>query len=118
MTKMRNILLAASLLGAGTLAFAAPQQQQSEPEPVAHHEGKPQHHRQGHPMRPHCPMMMMAPAYQASMQTSDPNEALKKMTNDVPTLEKGKRYQVSVTVKELPPLPPVPNKPEPKKAAE
>ncbi|WP_226571085.1 hypothetical protein [Mangrovibacter yixingensis] len=102
MKKTYKALVAVCLMAAGATAFAA----QQETAKSAHHEGQKMMAPRGHGQ--FMPPMMMPPVYQSSMQTSDPAEALKKLTGDVPALEKGKRYDVRVEVRELPPLPPVP----------
>lgn len=98
MKKSYQVIIAACLLTAGGLAFAT---QQSDDVKDLHH----------HPE--HGMMMMhgdgpMPPVYQSSMQTDNPADALKKLTGDVPALEKGKRYDVHIEVRELPPLPAAP----------
>ncbi|WP_152687274.1 hypothetical protein [Klebsiella aerogenes] len=58
-----------------------------------------------------CKTMMPpppAPAYAVTEQTANPTEALNSMIKNVPTLKQGKKYEVRVEVKELPPVPPAP----------
>ena len=49
-----------------------------------------------------------SPVYAITWQTDAPNDALNTAVKNVPALEKGKRYEVRVEVKELPPAPPKP----------
>ncbi len=93
MKKSYQVMIAACLLTAGGLAFAIPQ---SDDVKELHH---PEH---GMMMRVEGPV---PPVYQSSMQTDNPADALKKLTGDVPALEKGKRYDVHIEVRELPPRP-------------
>jgi hypothetical protein len=94
MKMVKNTLIAAALMGCAASAFAAPAASTAP---------------QG--AQPPCPHMMApkpAPLYSTSMQTQDPVAALESAVKNVPALEKGKKYEIRVEVKELPPPPPVP----------
>ena len=45
------------------------------------------------------------PLYLIMQQTDSPNETLNNVIKNVPVLEKGKRYEIKLEVKELPPVP-------------
>lgn len=52
---------------------------------------------------PHTPPPA-PPLYLIMQQTDSPNETLNNVIKNVPALEKGKRYEIKVEVKELPPV--------------
>ncbi|WP_058912152.1 hypothetical protein [Entomohabitans teleogrylli] len=92
MNTLKNTLLATVLLSCAAGAFAAP----------TNHEARPQSG-----PKP-CHGMMMpppAPIYAVSQQTDDPKAALDNVVKNVPELEKGKKYEIRVVVKELPAKP-------------
>ncbi|HAY0217299.1 hypothetical protein RCM99_10970 [Escherichia coli] len=66
---------------------------------------KPDHAANEHPVRM-LPPPPQSPVYAITWQTDAPNDALNTAVNNVPVLEKGKRYEVRVEVKELPSAPP------------
>lgn len=52
--------------------------------------------------------------YSVAEQTTTPNETVKKLANNAPKIEDGKRYVVKVTVMEVPEFPNMNNMPMPK----
>lgn len=92
MNKFNKALLAATLIACVTSAFAAPGER-----------AKPAHHNNERPdlmAPPPAP-----PLYLIMQQTDSPNETLNNVVKNVPTLEKGKRYEIKLEVKEIPPAP-------------
>ena len=94
MNILKKTLLTSALLTCAAAAFAAPQP----------HEGP-----MPHPGEKECHAMMgppPAPVYSVTEQTANPAEALNSVVKNVPALEQGKKYEIRVEVKELPPAPP------------
>ncbi|HBM7351618.1 hypothetical protein [Klebsiella oxytoca] len=88
MNLMKRTLLAATLLACTAGAFASPDNEIQAP------------------LQKGGPAMMLppppAPTYAVIQQTDSPNEALNTIVKNVPELEKGKKYEVRLEVKELP----------------
>ncbi|OSM95619.1 MULTISPECIES: hypothetical protein [Lonsdalea] len=85
-------------------AFAYPEQGAPQIE-------EPGHGGNDHDRMPHQPPFHpMPPAlYQASLQTNDPVAGVNKLVSNVPA-GNGKTYEVSVSIREVPPAPPAPQK--------
>ncbi|MFP1950286.1 hypothetical protein [Lonsdalea quercina] len=97
-------IAACSLFATLPSAFAHPEQ--GAPLMEGHGHGEKDHDRMPH----HPPFPPMPPAlYQASLQTSDPVAGVNKLISNVPA-GNGKTYEVSVSVREVPPAPPAPQK--------
>ncbi|MFV5711989.1 hypothetical protein AB1F67_18040 [Escherichia coli] len=91
-----RILIAAAIMGCSGMAFAAPQ-----PAPSAEQ------------LPPPCPERLapppaQPPLYALSQQTTTPAEILSTVVKNIPAVEKGKKYEVRVEVREVTP-PPVPD---------
>lgn len=91
MNRVKKALLAVSLLACTASVFATPTDMT-----------RPEHHNSG---RANFMGPPPAPLYLIMQQTDSPNETLNNAVKNVPTLEKGKRYEVRLEVKELPPAP-------------
>lgn len=101
MNMIKKTLLATVLVTCAASAFAAP-----------NGEHKPEHHgKQCSEMMP--PPPPQPPVYAVIQQSETPKETLSSAIQNVPAPEKGKRYEVRVEVKELPPAPPAPAKAPP-----
>ncbi|MFV0847026.1 hypothetical protein ACNHQJ_26410 [Klebsiella quasipneumoniae] len=88
MNLMKKTLLATTLLACAAGAFASPD---IEMKPA--------------PLPKGGPAMMLpppAPTYAVIQQTNSPNDTLNIIVKNVPELEKGKKYEVRLEVKELP----------------
>ncbi|OSN04862.1 hypothetical protein AU512_12120 [Lonsdalea iberica] len=97
-------IAACSLFATLPSAFAHPEQ--GAPQMEGHGHGEKDHDRMPH----HPPFPPMPPAlYQASLQTNDPVAGVNKLVSNVPA-GNGKTYEVSVSVREVPPAPPAPQK--------
>ena len=94
MNKIGKMLIAAAVMSFAAGVCAAPDGG-VKPDPA----GKE------HPVRM-MPPPPPSPVYAITWQTDAPNDALNTAVKNVPVLEKGKRYEVRVEVKELPPAPP------------
>lgn len=91
MNIFKKTLLAATLIACTASAFAAPTERTR---PAPHNNERPD--LMGPPP---------APLYLIMQQTDSPNETLNNVVKNVPVLEKGKRYEIKLEVKELPPAP-------------
>jgi hypothetical protein len=91
MNAFKRVLLTVTLIACTASVFAAPTDI-TRPEP--HNNGRSNF--MGPPP---------APLYLIMQQTDSPNETLSNTVKNMPTLEKGKRYEVRLEVKELPPAP-------------
>lgn len=98
MNMMKQALLTSTLLICSASSFAAPQP----------HEGPEPGDKGFHAIMPPPP----APTYAVTEQTSKPNEALNNIVKNTPVMEQGKKYEVRVEVRELPPAPPAPKDPQ------
>jgi len=92
MNQFKKVLLAATLITCTASVFAAP----AERTRAAHHNNE-RPEMMGPPPAP--------PLYLIMQQTDSPNETLNNAVKNVPVLEKGKRYEIRLEVKELPPAP-------------
>jgi len=92
MNKFKKALLAATLMACAASAVAAPAERAR---PAHHNNERPE--MMGPPPAP--------PLYLIMQQTDSPNETLNNVVKNVPVLEKGKRYEIRLEVKELPPAP-------------
>ncbi|HBE4346316.1 TPA: hypothetical protein KL740_003517 [Escherichia coli] len=97
-----RILIAAAIMGCSGLALAAP-----EPAPSA---GQ---------LPPPCPERLapppaQPPLYALSQQTTTPAETLSAAVKNIPALEKAKKYEVRVEVREITPPPPAPDMDDPR----
>ncbi|MWP55418.1 hypothetical protein GQN25_25835, partial [Escherichia coli] len=54
------------------------------------------------------------PLYALSQQTTTPAETLSTAVKNIPALEKGKKYEVRVEVREITPPPPAPDMDDPR----
>lgn len=93
MNKLNQGLLAAILMSVGFAAAAANVDMNKSPR---HHGGN--HHNM---------------VYSVTEQTTKPNETLKKLANDTPKIEDGKRYMVKMSVVEVPDFKPAQPMPMP-----
>lgn len=91
MNIFKKAFLAVTLVACTASVFAAPADMTM---PERHNNGRPNF--MGPPP---------APLYLIMQQTDSPNETLSNAVKNMPTLEKGKRYEVRLEVKELPPAP-------------
>ena len=89
MNTVKKALLAVTLVACSASVFAAPADMT-----------RPEHHNNGRVSFMGPPP---APLYLIMQQTDSPNETLNNAVKNVPALEKGKRYEVRLEVKELPP---------------
>lgn len=97
-------IVAFSLFAAVPGALAQPEQ--GAPQIERYGQGDNDHDRMPH----HPPFRPLPPAlYQASLQTNDPVAGVNKLVSNVPA-GNGKTYEVSVSVREIPPAPPAPPK--------
>ncbi|KPD02230.1 hypothetical protein [Moellerella wisconsensis] len=85
MNKIKSGLLAVALLTVGFNAAAAD----------LHPNGPGPHSQRQHSQQQHNAV------YQSSIQTENPNESLKKLAADAPTIEQGKSYYVRVGVADI-----------------
>ena len=92
MNKFKKALLAATLMACAASAVAAPAERAR---PAHHNNERPE--MMGPPPAP--------PLYLIMQQTDSPNETLRNAVKNVPVLEKGKRYEIKLEVKELPLVP-------------
>lgn len=92
MNLLKKTLLTATLLACTASVIAAPAERT-----------RPAHHNNEHPEFMGPPPAQ--PLYLIMQQTDAPNDTLNNAVKNVPTLEKGKRYEIRLEVKELPPLP-------------
>ncbi|HAX4744803.1 TPA: hypothetical protein JZF62_004573 [Escherichia coli] len=87
-----RILIAAAIMGCSGMAFAVPLAEQLPP-PCQERLAPP-------PAQP--------PLYALSQQTTTPAETLSTVVKNIPAVEKGKKYEVRVEVREVTP-PPAPD---------
>jgi len=92
MNMFKKALLTATLITCTASVFAAPVDRV-----------RPAHHNSERPDFMAPPPAQ--PLYLIMQQTDSPNDTLSNAVKNVPILEKGKRYEVRLEVKELPPLP-------------
>lgn len=86
-----RILIAAAIMGCSGMVFAAPQ-----PAPSAEQ------------LPPPCQERLVPPLYALSQQTTTPAETLSTVVKNIPAVEKGKKYEIRVEVREVTP-PPAPD---------
>ncbi len=91
-----RILIAATIMGCSAMASAAPQPAPSTGQ-----------------LPPPCPERLapppaQPPLYALSQQTTTPAETLSTVVKNIPAVEKGKKYEVRVEVREVTP-PPAPD---------
>ncbi len=89
-----RILIAAAIMGCSGMALAAPESAPSAGQ-----------------LPPPCPERLapppaQPPLYALSQQTTTPAETLSTVVKNIPAVEKGKKYEIRVEVREMtPPLP-------------
>ncbi|ECF0596680.1 TPA: hypothetical protein L1360_002331 [Escherichia coli] len=90
-----RILIAAAIMGCSGMALAAPEPAPPCPERLA-------------------PPPAQPPLYALSQQTTTPAETLSAAVKNIPALEKAKKYEVRVEVREITPPPPAPDMDDPR----
>ncbi|ELJ3714853.1 hypothetical protein [Escherichia coli] len=88
-----RILIAAAIMGCSAMASAAPQ-----PAPSTEQLPPPCQERL-------TPPPAQPPLYALSQQTTTPAETLSTVVKNIPAVEKGKKYEVRVEVREVTPAP-------------